>query len=370
MRLTGLTNLIVGMLVSVTSCTTNTAEDDPDKGPSAIPCEAAFAAQRNRPPASVVTEGAYEPHNFLDENGVLVGWEVDYLEALMNHIGREYTLVHREWDGCCDVDENGDAVAPSEGDGLFAATHRGDFDFAIAGMAANGIRQQALNMTDSYGDTVHQHRIVFRAAADLDTTPLTGMQGARIAAQRGTTHFLYSSTRYPGATVVPTELQDDAFAMLLRGEVDAMLGSSDSSLLGQWFDGDETVEVDGVMYDSSEFTAGPEIVTVDPEGHDSAYGQGTAILLAEHADATTKRALNCAIEALAAPQEDGSVSALYQSLNTRWDVVVLPPGTPGLHGDDEHGHDHHSGEATDEGSGNDDQGGDDQGNDDQGGDDA
>ena len=320
-------------LGAASACTTSTSDAEADKGIEAVSCDAAYHAQAHRPAAAVVTEGAYPPYNLVNDDGELVGWEMDFLAEMMGIIGRDYTLEQRDWDGCCSTDAAGVAEAPEEGgDGLFAATHYGEFDFAIAGMAANGIRRQVLRMSDSYGDAVHQHRIVYRG--DLDLTPLTGLDGARLAAQQGTTHYLYLAARYPNAEIVTTVGQDAAFEMLLRGQVDGMLGSSDSSTLGEWFEGTTSFEIDGETFDASDLVAGPEIITVDHEGHDEAYGEGTAVLISStNSDPTLEKAINCAIAELAEPQADGSISAFYQELNERWGAELLPPGTPGVHGD-------------------------------------
>ena len=45
------------------------------------------------------TEGAYPPYNFVDANGELQGFDVDFAKALCEKINAECTIIKQDWDG-------------------------------------------------------------------------------------------------------------------------------------------------------------------------------------------------------------------------------------------------------------------------------
>ena len=78
------------------------------------------------------TEGAYEPWNFTDASGNLVGAELDLARDLCDRMNAECTFVQQDWDG------------------IIPALVNGKYDVIMAGMSVTDERKKTISFSKAY----------------------------------------------------------------------------------------------------------------------------------------------------------------------------------------------------------------------------
>ena len=150
-------------------------------------------------------EGAYPPFSWKEADGTLKGFDIDIAFALCEKMGHEGTLVEQEWDG------------------MIPALISRKFDAIVASMSITEDRKKKVNFSNKYYDT--PSRMVAKKGASFDVTK-AGMAGMKIGVQRGTTHQCFVEKNFPDSEVVLYTSQEDVFADLASGRIDAQ--SSDA----------------------------------------------------------------------------------------------------------------------------------------------
>jgi polar amino acid transport system substrate-binding protein len=162
------------------------------------------AVQAEQPTLRVATEGAYPPFNYLDENGELAGFDVDYARALCTVMKVRCELVAEPWGSIID--------------GLVERR----YDVIVASMSVTEERKRRVAFTDKYYST--PMRFVARKA---DGDRLATLHGRTIGAQAETTAMAYLIDGFPfGRDLRPYETMEEAYAALLAGKVEAVLTDS------------------------------------------------------------------------------------------------------------------------------------------------
>lgn len=125
----------------------------------------------------VAVEQDYPPFCFVDQNGVLTGFDVELAQALCAKIGRD----------CCIIPQPFPAIMP--------ALAQGEIDLAVAGMAATAEREQHVLFTDPY----YRGRSIFieLRGRRLDPGP-EGAKGLTISVQRHSLQEQYLLSNYGG----------------------------------------------------------------------------------------------------------------------------------------------------------------------------
>jgi ABC-type amino acid transport substrate-binding protein len=213
----------------------------PGANESITSCDQRVAAYRatheNDPALRIVTEGEFEPFNFL-KDGKLVGWEMDYLAEVMKTIGRTYQLEARSWDGCCERSP-GSAVKglpPPAAEGkLFSDVFTGRGDLAIASISNGAVRKSVFPFSERYGFTPKAQRFIVKTERaeelSLTTHGLQVLNGKKVAVQQGTNQFFYVQDQLIGAhglSITPKVYgtTDEATAGVASGEADVLFGST------------------------------------------------------------------------------------------------------------------------------------------------
>ncbi|GAA0692346.1 ABC transporter substrate-binding protein [Marinobacterium maritimum] len=182
----------------------------------------------------IATEGAYAPFNGINEQGELIGFDVDIARALCAEMKADCEIVAQDWDG----------IIP----GLMGRK----YDAIIASMSITKERLRVVDFTDRYYSNV----LAFVAAkgTELDTTE-AGLKGLTIGAQRATRSGQYLEDNL--SDVVNVKLygtQSEAYLDMANGRLDAML--SDKFPAYDWL---QTADGEGFEFKGEDIDINDEI---------------------------------------------------------------------------------------------------------------
>lgn len=183
--------------------------------PTASAQSAAPADQPRRVVIRFLTEGDYPPFNYLDEDGVLNGFNVDLARAICNEIGVACDIKVRPWDE------------------LLLALKRGDADAVVAGHTVTPDALAQVAFTDRYFHTPGR----FAAKSETQATDINpeALDGRSIAVARGSPHEAFLKTFFRDSRIVPFETPDLAREALLQGKTDYVF--DDGIGLAFWING-------------------------------------------------------------------------------------------------------------------------------------
>jgi polar amino acid transport system substrate-binding protein len=162
-----------------------------------------------------LTDSDFPPFDFYDEDGVLVGFNVDLARAICLELNTSCDIKARPWDE------------------LFAGLKKGDADAVIAGHRVTAAALKQVDFTDRYFHTPGR----FAGRKDspkVDITP-SGLDGKRIAVARGTAHEAYLRTFFHDSALVVYENTDLAREALAAGKADFLF--DDGISLAFWLNG-------------------------------------------------------------------------------------------------------------------------------------
>jgi len=157
-------------------------------------------------PLRIATEGAYPPFNYIDDQGNLSGFDVEIAKALCQAMNAECTLEAVKWDD------------------ILPGLTQNKYDAVIASMAQTPERQKFADFTDYY----YRSRSTFVGSPTKPFVQTSeGLSGLTLTAQRDTVQARYLQDNFSDtATIRNAPTTDEAFAMLVRGETDAVLSDS------------------------------------------------------------------------------------------------------------------------------------------------
>lgn len=162
-----------------------------------------------------LTDSDFPPFNFYDEDGVLVGFNVDLARAICLELQTSCDIKARPWDD------------------LFAGLKSGEADAVIA---AHKITAKALGdvaFTDRYFHTPGRFAGRKEQPA-LEMTP-SSLDGKRIAVAKGTAHEAYLKTFFRDSPLALFENADLAREALAAGKADFVF--DDGISLAFWLNG-------------------------------------------------------------------------------------------------------------------------------------
>ena len=155
---------------------------------------------------TIATEGAYPPFNDVDKAGKTIGFDVDIALALCTAMNVECSIVTNKWDTILDglVNKKYDAV--------------------VASMAMTPKRAEIVDFTDYY----YRSRSTFVGDPGKKFIQTRkGVEGMTLGAQTGTVQAEYLNKNFGNsATIKTSRTTSEAFALLTKGETDAMLSDS------------------------------------------------------------------------------------------------------------------------------------------------
>ena len=216
------------------------------------------------------TEGAYPPFNNINEEGKLVGFDIDIGNALCDAMDVTCEWVTSDWDG------------------IIPALLAKKFDTIMASMSITEERKEKIAFTDKY----YTSPVRFIRRKGTDASP-EDISGAVVGVQSATVSENLVQGRFPDAEVKTYAEQEQANLDLTSGRVD--LVAADAFVLMDFVDSE----------------AGNDVEFVGPSYTDEEYlGEGIGIGVRKEDDELRKM-LNEAIKQI---REDGT----YQKINAQY----------------------------------------------------
>jgi len=267
----------------------------------AVAAVAGAAEAKDWKKVKIATEGAYEPWNFTDASGKLVGFEVDFANDLCKRMKVECEIVAQDWDG----------IIPS----LTA----GKYDVIIAGMSITAKRKEVIDFSIPYAQTPAMLAVLKssplakiptdrnydldknKAEAEKQVEKLKAtLKGKVIGAQVSTTHANFLEAYFKGIVDIRTYKTTEQHDLdLTAGRIDGAYAS-----IGYW-------------KPLLTKPAGKDMVIVGPTFTGGPFGAGVGAGIRK-ADADLKKIFDTAIAAAA---KDGTV----KKLSMKWFKFDITP---------------------------------------------
>lgn len=221
----------------------------------------------------VCVEGAYPPMSMMNEQGEIVGMDIDITKALCAEIGMDCPLVKTDWD----------AMIPS--------LLEGKCDAIIASMAITPERAQIVAFTDKYLQS--PSRFIAAADAGLDDTA-EALAGKRVGVQRGSISQDFMAGEFPDVELGLYGSEEEIYMDLAAGRIDAAFvdaGTAETAFLN-------TPEGQGYAFFGR------------PHVEEKYFGQGSGIALRPE-DTELRDKLSAAIKVIRA-------NGTYMAINNRY----------------------------------------------------
>jgi polar amino acid transport system substrate-binding protein len=162
-----------------------------------------------------LTDSDFPPFNFYDEDGVLVGFNVDLARAICLELNTSCDIKARSWED------------------LFLGLKSGEADAVIAAHKVTSKALADVAFTDRYFHTPGRFA-ARKDAPEIDITP-GGLDGKRIAVAKGTAHEAYLKAFFRDSPLVLLENSDLAREALAAGKADYVF--DDGISLAFWLNG-------------------------------------------------------------------------------------------------------------------------------------
>jgi basic membrane protein A len=153
---------------------------------------------------TVGTNAEYPPFENVDEDGNIVGFDVDLMTAIAEEVGFEFEWVNTRWDG------------------IFVALASGEFDAVISAATITAERAETVNFSDPY---FNAGQVIVVQADNTDILGPDDLAGKMAGVQLGTTGDIWL-TDETEAEVVRFDENTLAFQALANGDVDAAVADS------------------------------------------------------------------------------------------------------------------------------------------------
>lgn len=153
-------------------------------------------------PLVVATDGAYPPFSEMNEEGEMVGFDIDLARALCEEMKRECEFRQIDWEG------------------LIPALQNEQIDAIVASMNANDERRLVVDFTAPY----YRNPGIFvrKVGSDVELTE-EGLKGKRIAVLSSSIFDSYATDHYgKWARIDRYTSQDDANLDAVKGVVDVL----------------------------------------------------------------------------------------------------------------------------------------------------
>ena len=154
-------------------------------------------------------ECTYAPFNFKNEDGKLMGYDVDVAKGVSGLIGADLEFVCQKWDG------------------MIPALLANKFDLVIASMSITDKRLEKMDFSDTYRISVG--RLVGKKNSgwelfDSEGKPIPdNFKGLKVGLERATTYSDWFENVLPGASVVLYDSNEALYLDLVNGRTDMIM---------------------------------------------------------------------------------------------------------------------------------------------------
>ncbi|UNU74198.1 transporter substrate-binding domain-containing protein [Moraxella nasovis] len=180
----------------------------------------------------IATESSFKPFSYLDNQGNLVGLEIDLANALCDEMKVQCEISSQDWDG------------------LIPGLTANKFDAIMAGMSVTKERAEVVDFSDSYFD--NSIVLLGKKGVDMDANHL---EGKTVAAQLATVSSDWVAANQPAATLKTYGQQENAYLDLSAGRADAMMSDIVPALDWLTTDAGKDFEIKGNAIDIGDTVA-------------------------------------------------------------------------------------------------------------------
>ena len=257
--------LLLGALLALSPWQTAIAQTAKAPPAAANATPGAANSEADRAPRRAVlkfsTTNDFPPFNYLDEDGVLTGFNVDLARAICLELSVTCDVGTRAWED------------------LLPTLARKQIDAVIAGQLVTARALASVDFTDRYFHTPGR----FAGRRDWPSQEITpdGLDSKRIGVAKGTTHEAYLQAFFRDSAIQRFETQDLARDALMSGKIDLVFDDGVGLVL--WLNGTLSKEC-------CELKGGPYL---EPKY----FGDGIAIAVAK-TDWQLRGDLNAALKRL------------------------------------------------------------------------
>ena len=149
---------------------------------------------------TIATSPDFPPYENLDDNGNIVGIEIDIMQLIAQKLGLELQVDAMDFDAA------------------LLAVQQGKSDMAVSGITVTEERKLVMNFTDSYTTAVQV--IVVPEGSDVT---LDNLGDQMIGTQRGTTGYLYTVDDYGEDHVIGYDTYTTVVQALLNDQIDCIV---------------------------------------------------------------------------------------------------------------------------------------------------
>ncbi|GAB3061877.1 glutamine ABC transporter substrate-binding protein [Virgibacillus ainsalahensis] len=180
---------------------------------------------------TVATDNSFVPFEFM-EDGELVGFDVDLINAIAEEAGFEIEMETTNFDG------------------IIPGLQTGQFDIAIAGIGITEERKQAIDYSEPYFES----GLAIGVPADNeDIQGIEDLEGKTIATRLGSTSSAYIKENIEGAEPNEYEQLDQAYLSVENGSSDAVLYDDPNVRYYIQTSGEGSLKVVGELYQAEDY---------------------------------------------------------------------------------------------------------------------
>jgi len=175
---------------------------EPTPAPEATEETTTVGAEADLGVIKVGMNAEYQPFEFVDESGAIVGFDPDLVALIAERAGFDYELVNTRWDG------------------IFVALASGEFDMVASAATITDEREEIVDFTNPY--FYANQRIAVLASRADEIQDVDDLAGLKVAVQAGTTGDIFAS-EIPGVEMLRYDEITLAFQALASGDADAII---------------------------------------------------------------------------------------------------------------------------------------------------
>ena len=148
-----------------------------------------------------VATGIFAPFSYKDDNGKLVGFDEDLLDALSKKCGFTYKITATEYDN------------------MFMSIQNGEYDLGMGQVCITDERKQKMDFVGPYRSAGLQ----FVVKKDSGITSLDQLNGKKIAVEKGTAAHKYVTEHCKDSEIVVFPQIASAYMEVEQGKADALM---------------------------------------------------------------------------------------------------------------------------------------------------